>query len=52
MLPELSTKLEGLLERVSKFMDENIYPNEKKIEAEIEVLDQRIEYRNAKKNKY
>ena len=35
MLPELSTKLEGLLERVSKFMDENIYPNEKKIEAEI-----------------
>ena len=35
MLPELSTKVEDLLERVSKFMDENIYPNEKKIGAEI-----------------
>ena len=35
MLPELNTKVEELLERVSKFMDENIYPNEKKIGAEI-----------------
>jgi len=35
MLPELSTKVEELLERVSKFMDENIYPNEQKIGAEI-----------------
>ena len=35
MLPELSTKVEDLLERVSKFMDENVYPNEKKIGAEI-----------------
>ena len=35
MLPELSTKVEDLLERVSKFMDENIYPNEQKIGAEI-----------------
>ena len=28
MLPELSPKVVDLLERVSKFMDENIYPNE------------------------
>ena len=35
MLPELSPKILDLLERVSKFMDENIYPNEAKIEAEI-----------------
>ena len=35
MLPELSPKVEDLLERVSKFMDENIYPNEEKIAAEI-----------------
>ena len=35
MLPELSTKVEDLLERVSKFMDENIYPNEQKIINEI-----------------
>ena len=35
MLPGLSTKVEDLLERVSKFMDENIYPNEQKIGAEI-----------------
>ena len=35
MLPDLSTKVEDLLERVSKFMDENIYPNEQKIGAEI-----------------
>ena len=35
MLPELSTKVEDLLERVSKFMDKNIYPNEKKIGDEI-----------------
>ena len=35
MLPELSTKVEELLETVSKFMDENIYPNEQKIGAEI-----------------
>ena len=35
MLPELSTKVEDLLERVSKFMDENVYPNEKKIGDEI-----------------
>ena len=39
MLPELSTKVEDLLERVSKFMDENVYPNEKKIGAEIEEGD-------------
>ena len=36
MLPELSTKVEDLLEKVSKFMDENIYPNEQKIMNEIE----------------
>ncbi len=35
MLPELSPKVVELLERVSKFMDENIYPNEEKIAAEI-----------------
>jgi len=35
MLPELSPKVEDLLERVSKFMDENVYPNEEKIAAEI-----------------
>jgi len=35
MLPELSPKVIDLIERVSKFMDENIYPNEDKIEAEI-----------------
>ena len=35
MLPELSTKVEDLLERVSKFMDENIYPNEQNIMNEI-----------------
>ncbi|MDB3955240.1 acyl-CoA dehydrogenase family protein [Alphaproteobacteria bacterium] len=35
MLPELSAKVEDLLERVSKFMDDNVYPNEKKIVAEI-----------------
>jgi len=35
MLPELSTKVEDLLEKVSKFMDKNIYPNEQKIMNEI-----------------
>ena len=35
MSPELSTKVEDLLEKVSKFMDENIYPNEQKIMNEI-----------------
>ena len=35
MLPELSPKVLDLLEKVSKFMDENIYPNEEKIAAEI-----------------
>ena len=35
MLPELSPKVVDLLERVSKFMDENIYPNEENIAAEI-----------------
>ena len=35
MLPELSPKVVDLIERVSKFMDENIYPNEDKIDAEI-----------------
>ena len=30
MLPELSPKVVDLLERVSKFMDENVYPNEEK----------------------
>ena len=35
MLPELSAKVEDLLERVSKFMDDNVYPNEKNILAEI-----------------
>ena len=35
MLPELSPKVIDLLERVSKFMDENVYPNEEKIAAEI-----------------
>ena len=40
MLPELSPKVVDLLERVSKFMDENIYPNEEKIAAEIaEAID-------------
>ncbi|MDB9762070.1 acyl-CoA dehydrogenase family protein [Alphaproteobacteria bacterium] len=36
MLPELSAKVEDLLERVSKFMDDNVYPNEKNIIAEID----------------
>jgi len=35
MLPDLSPKVIDLMERVSKFMDEHIYPNEVKIEAEI-----------------
>ena len=35
MLPELSPNVVELLERVSKFMDENVYPNEEKIAAEI-----------------
>ena len=35
MLPELSPKVVDLIEKVNKFMDENIYPNENKIEAEI-----------------
>ena len=35
MLLELSAKVEDLLESVSKFMDDNVYPNEKKIVAEI-----------------
>ena len=35
MLPELSPKVVDLIEKVNKFMDENIYPNEDKIEAEI-----------------
>tara|TARA_B100001059_G_scaffold236680_1_gene288996 strand:- start:2828 stop:4033 length:1206 start_codon:yes stop_codon:yes gene_type:complete len=35
MLPELSANVEDLLEKVSKFMDDNVYPNEKKIVAEI-----------------
>ena len=35
MLPELSPKVVDLLERVSKFMDENVYPNEEKIAAEM-----------------
>ena len=35
MLPELSPKVVELLERVSKFMDENVYPNEERIAAEI-----------------
>ena len=35
MLPELSPRVVDLLERVSKFMDENVYPNEEKIAAEI-----------------
>ncbi len=39
MLPELSPKVVDLIERVSKFMDENIYPNEGKIEAEIDQGD-------------
>ena len=29
MLPELSAKVEDLLERVSKFMDDNVYPMKK-----------------------
>jgi acyl-CoA dehydrogenase len=39
MLPELSAKVEDLLERVSKFMDDNVYPNEKNIIAEIDEGD-------------
>jgi acyl-CoA dehydrogenase len=39
MLPELSAKVEDLLERVSKFMDDNVYPNEKNIRAEIDEGD-------------
>ena len=35
MLPELSAKVEDLLEKVSKFMHDNVYPNEKNILAEI-----------------
>ena len=35
MLPELSAKVEDLLEKVSKFMDDYVYPNEKNILAEI-----------------
>ena len=35
MLPDLSPKVIDLMERVSKFMDEHIYPNEVKIESEI-----------------
>ena len=35
MLPELSPKVIELIDKVSKFMDEHVYPNESKIEAEI-----------------
>ena len=35
MLPELSPKVIDLMDKVSKFMDEHVYPNESKIEAEI-----------------
>ena len=35
MLPELSSRVVDLMDKVSKFMDEHIYPNEAKIEAEI-----------------
>ena len=43
MLPELSPKVVDLIEKVSKFMDENIYPNEDKIEAEINTYEQQKE---------
>ena len=39
MLPELSSKVENLLEKVSRFMDDNVYPNEKNIIAEIDEGD-------------
>ena len=39
MLPELSEKVIELLEKVEKFMDENIYPNEKAVQEEIETGD-------------
>ena len=35
MLPELSPRVIELMDKVSKFMDEHVYPNESKIEAEI-----------------
>ena len=35
MIPELSPRVIDLLEKVNKFMDQHVYPNEAKIEAEI-----------------
>ena len=35
MLPELSPRVIELMDKVSKFMDEHVYPNESKIQAEI-----------------
>ena len=39
MLPELSDKVKGLMEKVEKFMDDHIYPNEEAIAAEIDSGD-------------
>jgi len=39
MLPELSDKVKGLMEKVEKFMDDHIYPNEESIAEEIDSGD-------------
>lgn len=39
MLPELSDKVKGLMEKVEKFMDDHIYPNERAIAEEIDSGD-------------
>ena len=39
MLPELSDKVKGLMEKVEKFMDDHIYPNEEGIAEEIDSGD-------------
>ena len=39
MLPELSDKVKGLMEKVEKFMDDHIYPNEEAIAEEIDSGD-------------
>ena len=39
MLPELSNKVKGLMEKVEKFMDDHIYPNERAIAEEIDSGD-------------
>ena len=39
MLPELSDKVKGLMEKVEKFMDDHIYPKEEAIAEEIDSGD-------------